>query len=205
VVIPQAQGRLEEFLIRPLSATTAQFEDVASLIRQRQGLTNPAPYVILDTLPSSPTPGVGSPNDPTGRTQLATLAYYYLVADPQKTFLMMNGGFEPASSWSRHWSEAIAYDVGQPTGDWSVRATGADPANGNLTYKVYQRNYSNALILYKPLSYRLGFGTGTVANNTATTHALGGNFRALRNDGTLGPVVNSISLRNGEGAVLIRV
>lgn len=203
-IIPQVQGRLEEFLIRALSASTAQFEDVAALVRQRQ-LLNPSQYVILDSLPISPTPGVGSSTDATGRTQLATLAYYYMVANPQTTFLMMNGGWEPATSWTRHWSPAMAYNVGTPVGDWSVRATGNDPSNTALTYKVYQRNYSNALILYKPLSYRLGVGTGTAADNTATTHTLGGSYRALRHDGTLGPIITSISLRNGEGAILIPV
>lgn len=202
-VIPQVQGRMEEFLIRALAANYSQFEDVSSLIRQRQALTSPSQYVVLDTLPTSPTAGVGSSDDPTGRTQLATLAYYYMVANPQNTFLMMNGGYEPASSWSRHWAAAVAFDVGQPTGDWSVRATGADPSNTALTYKVYQRQYSNALILYKPLSYRQGVGTGTAADNTATVHTLGGNYRALRSDGTLGPVITSISLRNGEGAILV--
>jgi hypothetical protein len=203
-VIPQVQGRLEEFLVRALAASTAQFEDVASLLRQRQ-LLNPSQYVILDSLPTSPTPGVGSADDPTGRTQIATLAYYYMIANPQTTFLMMNGGYEPASSWSRHWSPAMAFNVGQPTGEWSVRATGADPSNLSLTYKVYQRSYSNALVLYKPLSYRAGVGTGTAADNTVTTHVLNGNYRMLRNDGTLGPVITSVTLRNGEGAILIPV
>jgi hypothetical protein len=118
---------------------------------------------------------------------------------------MMNGGWEPASSWTQHWSPAMAYNVGTPQGDWSVRATGNDPAIAALPYKVYQRNYSNALILYKPLSYKLGVGTGTVADNTATNHSLGGNYRMLRHDGTLGPTISSVSLRNGEGAILIRV
>jgi hypothetical protein len=201
-VIPQVQGRLEEFLIRALSASTAQFEDVANLAQQRRTL-DPSEYVIFDTLPTSPTPGVGSASDPTGRTQIATLAYYYLIANPQTDFLMMNGGYAPATSWSQHWSAAIGYNVGQPLANWSVRTSGADPANPALTYKVYQRSYSNALILYKPLSYRSGVGTGTAADNTATTVALGGSYRSLRNDGTLGPVVTSVSLRNGEGAILV--
>jgi hypothetical protein len=205
VVIPQVQARMEEFLIRALSANYVQFEDVAALVRQRQSLTNPGQYVVLDTLPTSPTPGVGSADDPTGRTQIATLAYYYMVADPQTTFLMLNGGYEPGTSWTRHWSAAIAYDIGQPQGDWSIRASGADPSNSALTYRVYQRSYTNALVLYKPLSYKAGVGTGTAADNTATTHALGGSYRMLRNDGTLGPVVTSVTLRNGEGAILIRV
>ena len=33
---------------------------------------------------------------------------------------------------------------------------GTDPANRALQYKVYQRKYENALVLYKPLSYTRG-------------------------------------------------
>ena len=77
------------------------------------------------------------------------------------------------------------------------------PQQCSLHLKVYQRSYSNALVLYKPLSYRAGVGTGTAADNTVTTHVLNGNYRMLRNDGTLGPVITSITLRNGEGAILI--
>ena len=50
-----------------------------------------------------------------------------------------------------------------------------------------------------------GWGrTGTLNDNTATTHQLGGTYRALNADGTLGAPITSVSLRNGEGAILIR-
>src|SRR5205823_10358182 len=141
------------------------------------------------------------PTDP--RTQLATLAYYYLLADPERTFLDFFGGYEPATSWDRHWSPAAAFDVGQPMGDWSLFATGPDPANGSLTYRVYQRAYTNALILYKPLSYNRGV-SGTLADASATVHDLGGTYYPLLADGTLGSAITSVSLRNGEGAILIK-
>ena len=48
-----------------------------------------------------------------------------------------------------------------------------------MTYKVYQRTYANALVLYKPLSYYRGVA-GTTGNDTATTHVLGGTYRPLR-------------------------
>jgi hypothetical protein len=85
-----------------------------------------------------------------------------------------------------------------------VFATGADPSNPALTYKVFQRSYSNALVLYKPLSYTQGVSSGTLADNTATTHQLNGNYRLLQADGTLGPVVTQVTLRNGEGAILVK-
>ena len=62
-------------------------------------------------------------------------------------------------------------------GAMKVFATGTDPANAALTYQVLSREYANALVLYKPLSYAQGKGEGTTANNTATTHQLGGTYR----------------------------
>jgi hypothetical protein len=189
-------GVFEEFLLRPLQATWSQVGDAANLIASRLASPN-APYLVIDSLPAG-----GSPTD--ARTQLATLAYYYLVADPDRTFLMFFGGHNPASTWTEHWTPAAAVNVGRPVGEMRVFAAGTDPANSSLTYQVFARDYGNALVLYKPLSYTLGKGTGTTANNTATTHQLGGRYRSVRADGTLGPVITAITLRNGEGAVLVR-
>jgi hypothetical protein len=194
-VVNNTPGSLEEFALRPLDATWSRFLDIAGLVAGRLAAPN-APYLILDSHPQG-----GSQTD--ARTQLATLAYYYLLGDPVRTFLMFYGGVEPYTSWTRHWSPAAAYDVGQPSGNWTEFASGNDPANTALLYKVYRRNYTNAIVLYKPLSYKSGVGTGTTADTTATVHQLGGNYRALRADGTLGPVVTSVSLRNGEGAILV--
>jgi hypothetical protein len=196
-VVRAVPATVEEFALRPLASTWAQFLDVADLVARRQAAASPTPYLVLDSLPTG-----GDPTD--ARTQLATLAYYYLVGNPQTTFLMFFGGAEPSTTWSRHWSPAAAVDVGLPQGSWTVFATGSDPANAALNYNVYGRAYSKALVLYKPLSYKLGAGAGTLAANTATTHQLGGNYRPVRADGTLGSVVTSVTLRNGEGAVLIK-
>jgi hypothetical protein len=95
-------------------------------------------------------------------------------------------------------------NVGLPTAAMTTFATGKDPQNASLTYKVYSRSYGNALVLYKPRSYTAGVGTGTTDDATATTHALNGSYRAVNADGTLGPVITQITLRNGEGAVLIK-
>src|SRR4029453_13982269 len=114
------------------------------------------------------------------------------------------GGYTPASTWSQHGAPAAAVDVGAPTGAMRVFATGFDPLSPMLTYKVFARDYENALVLYKPLSYQSGIGEGTRKEQTATTHQLGGNYRRVNADGTVGPVISSLRLRNGEGAVLIR-
>lgn len=191
-----AAAVIEEFLIRPLSHSWTEFGDTANLVARRLAAEGD-PYVVIDSRSDG-----GSPRDP--RTQLATLAYYYLLADPDKTFLMFFGGENPSSTWADHWSPAAAVDVGRPTAEFRTLATGIDPLSPSLTYKVFARDYSNGLVLYKPLSYTQGIGEGTANDQTATTHQLGGNYRRVNADGTLGPVVSSVTLRNGEGAVFVK-
>jgi hypothetical protein len=188
-------GAYEEFAIRPTQANWAEVADLATLVAGR--LASGATYLVIDTHPGS-----ASPTDP--RTQLGALAYYYLLADPQRTFVNFNGGHNPASTWAEHWTDAVKVNVGTPTGAMKVFATGADPANAALSYRVLAREYTNALVLYKPLSYATGKPEGTTAANTATTHQLGGRYRAVNADGTLGAVVTSITLMNGQGAVLVK-
>jgi hypothetical protein len=196
-IVQNGVSYLEEFALRPLSANHVQFEDLAATVAYRRMLAGGRAYEILDTLPTN---GVDATNP---RMQLSSLAMYYLLADPKLSFLMLNGGNEPASAWSRHWTDAIKFNVGKPLGTWGVFATGQDPSNRALDFKVYSRNYQNALVLYKPVSYTRGV-SGKITDDTATTTALGGVYRQVRADGTLGPAITSISLRNGEGAILAR-
>jgi hypothetical protein len=197
-VLQQNPAYLEEFAIRPLAHHYVQFEDLASQTAKRAKLTTPSPLAVLDSHPQK-----GVMTDP--RMLISTLAYYYLLADPERTFLMFFGGFEPASPWTKHWTPAVAFDVGRPTGPWEKLTEGADPSNADLRYRIYQRGYTNALVMYKPLSYKKGAkNPGTSGDETATRIELPGTFRPLHADGTLGAPATSISLRNGEGAVLTR-
>ncbi len=64
-----------------------------------------------------------------------------------------------------------------------------------------------AVILYKPLlshadgdwNTRAGLGA-----ETATAHDLGGSYRPLSADGSVGTPITRIPLRNGEGAILVK-
>ncbi len=198
-VIIRNTAYFEEFALRPLAANYLQFEDTAALIAHRAALQSPSPYAVLDALPTN-----GSPTDP--RTQIATLAEYYLLADPTRTFLDPFGGYSPASSWTQHWFNALTYNVGQPTDSWSIFASGIDPSDATKTYRVYARSYQNALVLYKPLSSNAnGSATGTLSDATATVIPLSGTYRPLNADGTLGAAETSVTLRNGEGAILIKM
>lgn len=198
-VVCRCPAYFEEFAIRPLANNYLQFEDLAELVARRAGLTAPPPYAVIDSLPQR-----GDPAD--ARTQLATLAYYYLLADPDSTFLTFYGGHEPSTTWRRHWTPAAAYDVGRPAGRWSRFAEGDDPSNPAMKYRVYQRPYERALVLYKPLAHKEGDWKTQAAlgDETATAHDLGGTYRPLRGDGSLGEPVTRVSLRNGEGAILIK-
>jgi hypothetical protein len=198
-IVGGANAYFEEFALRPLSGTYQQFEDLANAVATRQNSHGSTPpYAILDSLPVG-----GSPTDP--RTQLATLAEYYLLADPKYTFLDFYGGYAPNSQWSQHFTKAVNVNVGQPRGDWSLHAAGLDPSNRSLTYHVYAREYTNALILFRPLSYSSSSGAkGSLGDRSETTLQLRGTYRSVNADGTLGKPVTSISLCNGEGAILIR-
>jgi hypothetical protein len=197
-VVQKVQGYFDEFLLRPLADSYQQVEAMGATLSQYAALTSPSAYAVLDSLPTG-----GSPTD--SRTQLATLAYYYLFADPVRTFLDFYGGYDPSSSWTSHWSAAAAYNIGQPTGAYSLFASGTDPANAALTYRVYQRAYTGGLVLYKPLSAdSTGATVGSVAAATATAISLGGTYRPVQPDGTLGTAITSITLRNGEGAILVK-
>lgn len=191
-------GVLEEFVLRPTDATWSAVQDVNNLVKSRLGADSPPPYVILDTHP-----GTFATTDPRVRT--AALAYYYLVGDPDRTLVMFFGGLNPSAAWPDTWIPAVRTDLGRPLGELTTFAAGGDPQNPALGYRVYRREYANAVVLYKPRSYTLGTGTGTTADATATAHDLGGSYRVLNADNTPGPVVSSVTLRNGEGAILLKV
>lgn len=188
---------LEEFLLRPYDHNWANLIDIQDKVNRRLAADSPSPYVIIDTHP-------GTGDIRTERVRQGALAYYYLLGDPDKTFFMSFGGASPAAAWSTVFLKSATFNVGKPKGAMTTFATGTDPQNAQLTYKVFAREYDNALVLYKPRSYTLGKGTGTADDATGTVHQLDGRYRQLYSDGSLGQVVTSIKLRNGEGVVLVK-
>jgi hypothetical protein len=198
-VVRHNPAYFEEFAFKPMAQHWFAFEEMLDLVDRRQRLTSPPPLAVIDVDPEG-----GAPGD--GRTQLACLAAYYLVADPVHTFLCLYGGFEPATTWERHWTPAAAYDIGRPMRPWTRLSNGVDPADPRLEYRVYARTYEKALVLYRPLSFTTKSWTkGDRADNTALRHELGERYRPLRADGTLGEPMTTITLRSGEGAILVRV
>jgi hypothetical protein len=153
---------------------------------------------------------------PTGTSQgkIFTLALYYLVHN-EHTYYVYESARHPnpshASTWA--WNPAAEFDVGQPalipngavdfngqpntTEHW-VLATGPDPYQPSLTYRVLARRFTNALVLVKMLP--LG---SVVDSRSTTTHPLDRNYRVLQADGSLGVSVTEARIRNNEALILI--
>ena len=151
----------------------------------------------------------------TDRGKLFTLGLYYLVHNSH-TFYMYEtvSGHQyaaPVSSWA--WNPAVTYDIGQPdvipngaldfqghanTKEHYVFASGSDPFNPALTYRVLARRFTNALVLVKMLP------DGSVTDDRSlTTHTLDGSYAILQADGSLGAVVTQAQIRNNEALILI--
>jgi hypothetical protein len=147
------------------------------------------------------------------RSRLFTLGLYYLVSNLNTYYMYeTTGPFSgPLSTWG--WNPAVTYDVGAParipasvtdfdgksnsTEHW-LFATGPDPYNPGLTYRVFARRFGNALVLVKMLP------EGSVIDDRSiTTHALDGSYAVLQGDGNPGPVVTTATLRNNEALILI--
>jgi hypothetical protein len=103
------------------------------------------------------------------------------------------------------WFPAMAVDVGVPeSGGW-------DGAVRNLAWKsrteiggrtdVWRRDFTKAIVLNRPSMWNT---TDEEFNTPSTPMQLGGTYYPLRADGTVGAGISSISLREGEGAILMK-
>ncbi len=128
------------------------------------------------------------------RYKIFTLAQYYLLHSPYTYFNYQVGN----TSWNHdlhaQWFEAMGYNIGIPIGDEYIYATDNQP-NGQAA--VYAREFTNGLVLAK-------FKPNWVNDfDQPSTHDLGGSYKLLGVDGSLGPVINQITLRNSQAAILI--
>ncbi len=151
----------------------------------------------------------------TDRGKLFTLGLYYLIHS-KHTYYMYTSTFDSnvghVSLWG--YNPAVQYDIGQPdvippgavdfegrsnTREHYLFASGPDPVNGSLTYRVLARRFTNALVLVKMLP-----AGSTVDNSSITTHALDGTYGVLQADGLVDPTpITQASIRNNEALILI--
>ncbi len=83
---------------------------------------------------------------------------------------------------------------------WNAKATNATP----LQYTIFQRDFDNALVLYKPISMDSGGTTGSWNSLSQTTHPLGGTYYPVDQFGHIGSGVTSVTLQNGQGIILYK-
>lgn len=111
-----------------------------------------------------------------------------------------------------HWHINYEFDIGKPVARagadyWGK--TGTDrfysmdalyiPGQGHQ-YEVVAREYEYALVIAK-----FGVDSYPQVGRAPLTHNLGGSYRRLLADNTLGPIITQITLGQGEGAILIKL
>jgi hypothetical protein len=140
------------------------------------------------------------------RQDMWRLAFYYIVKQPAGspgvTYFDLN-----LQSYATHnvpadqaeWHAAYQHDIGHPTGGMTVAQTGISPSDG-APYTVFTRPYSGAQVLFRPMDQWSSIDYG---DRSAVSVSLSGNYRQLREDGTTGPLVNAVQIRNGEALILL--
>jgi hypothetical protein len=151
----------------------------------------------------------------TDRGRLLSLGLYYLVHNSHTYYmyetLIGHAGGSNISTWG--YNPAVDFDIGQPqvipsgktdfegksnTKEHYLFASGGDPVNNSLTYHVWARRFTNALVLVKLLP------AGSTTDDTSiTTHTLDGTYMPLNVDGTVGAPVTQAVIRNNEALILI--
>jgi hypothetical protein len=149
------------------------------------------------------------------RGRLFTLALYYLVANTNTFY-----AYETATTHKHgadlslwQWNPAVQADIGKPaqvpggmvdfdgnrgTTEHYVMEIGPDPVNGFVEYTLLARRFDRGLVLAKMLP------NGSTTDDTSVTHHdLGGSYRIVQADGSLGLVTTTASLRNNEGVIYV--
>jgi hypothetical protein len=147
----------------------------------------------------------GNYGSPLARYHMWRLAAYYQFKEPigSPGIVYFNPAFcsnETAYSISLNrdqtdWLAAYQVNVGQPNGDTTVYSSGT----AGCAYQIFSRKYTNALILVRPQDSSSCTNYG---DSTAATVTFAEPVRILREDGTLGPPVSTVKLRNAEAVIL---
>lgn len=127
------------------------------------------------------------------RTDSTWIYMYPTVGYAYAAFL--NTGFDTLA-----WVPAMEHEMGQPSAHYQLVSSGASPDEAGATYKVFVRDYQYGKVYSRP---RDGFNAKWGDASIAVTVNLGGSYRQVLTDNTLGPVITALSLRGGAGALVI--
>lgn len=134
------------------------------------------------------------------RTEIFSLAYYYLVKDQENrdVFFQIGGGWN--KPFNEQWITAQETDIGRPIAARKVIATGKDP-NGS-PYTVHWREFEKALVVMRPKD---NWNYEKYDDSTGIELKLPkGNYLQLHGDGSQTAIAGSINIRNAEAYILIK-
>lgn len=196
--------------IQPLRWYWKQYLERIQVVKRLAALTDPQPYIFHDSYTA-----VKGPADVDERFRIGALVcFLQMRRDPTREFFSYLG-YSYDKDIRYKWADILAYDFGAPLEEVTTFAEGPDPENG-ANFKIFRRPYdgpdhdgrADILTLFKPVSFTDWAGVkshpSSISDATATTHDLGGAYRPLRSDGRLSPTITRITLRNGEGAILVK-
>ena len=134
-----------------------------------------------------------------GQSFIDNLAFYYIIKS-DSSYIFMSGPYQVyANGWDTLvWRGCMDFDIGEPLGPYNLNFYSGVDGRG-YSFKVRSRQYQGALVLCRPRGdWYQHFDDATIVNVP-----LGGTYRPLNPNGTLGSPVASIPMRNGQGAILI--
>lgn len=135
------------------------------------------------------------------RLKMWELASYYMVVPEQPDHLWIELEKQFKVPFDQVWLKAQEVNIGHPTGDRRVYREGTDPTGHK--YRVWARDFDRALVLVRP---RIGWDKQSYGDDTAISVELPteSTWRPVRDDGTLGDPVSSVTLRSPESVILVR-
>lgn len=190
-----ADGILTEFWIQEVQSGGFPYSyDLASR------LATAGKFLIYTQGTSDPmVNSAGNYNSAADRHQMFALTNYWIGKQGKYTYYQQKAppGYPLLSSF---WCRAREFDVGSPVDPlYVVWKTGTDSVGQN--YTIYKREYTKALMLNRPM---VGY-TYTDYTTPGPAIDLGGNYKLLHSDCTLGPTITSIKLAMGEAVTLMKV
>lgn len=205
------QGVSTEFMHRPDSwAGAYQYQQYIDLVKDvsSNGGTVQLAGNWCYTGPSGYTSG--NYGSPAARYRMWRLASYYTLKEPVGSSgivyldlaLCSNHTVQPLED--RHeWLPTYQVNVGQPVGDSYVYQQGtagiASSDGRQCTYMIFARTYTSALVLVRPKDFwdctDYGDGGGAVVTLPEPGYI-------LREDGSLSAQTTTVTLRNGEAAIV---
>ena len=158
-------------------------------------------YVIMSA-PSEAPAGLtaGNYRSPDDRHRMYGLASYWMARQGESTYFAQYAKWQPLRTF---WMKAQEHDIGQPRGDyyeWKENSTAGDSAGQK--FRVYRRDYEKAILLFRT-RYDWDEKNFKTFDGRTEKFDLGGEYRMLYPDGSLGPAISRIGLCLAEGVVLV--